>query len=761
MRRSLCSLCLMLSPAIALAQAQPSAPEVEKPAAAVSRHFDVKRATSDIKVDGRLDEQAWADALVFDMPYEWSPGDNVPPPVKTDVLVAYDDKYLYAAFRAYDPNPAEIRAHLMDRDAINTFVQDDHVLLMVDPFNDERRGFQFRVNPMGVQADSIFSQQDGVEDWSFDMIWDSAARITDEGYIIEMAVPLNQIRYPRTSGVQTWGFDVGRSYPRSVRHRIAGVPHLRGNNCILCQVVKVSGFENLKPGRNLEVTPTITANRTDEASVGPAGPGDLEAGDEHVDAGLSARWGITPNMSLSGAVNPDFSQVEADVAQLNVNERFALFFPEKRPFFLEGIDFFSTALDAVFTRTVVDPKWGVKLTGKEGGNAFGVFATEDNVTDLVIPSNQQSQFARLDESVTTSVLRYRRDIGTGSTLGVLYTGRDGDDYHNRVAGLDGFARFSVTDTLRVQYLRSDTQYPGAIAEGFDQPLDAFRGDALFGSYDHNGRDWSWQLVYEDREPEFRADAGFIPRVDIREGRTFLQRQFYGERGRTWYTQINTGFTGRRTEDHSGLLTDEQLALYANVAGPLQSFVEVDVFRNKERFQGVLYEGMNRFSLNFNIQPGALARVTFYAEGGDTVDHDNNQPADDVVLSPTVEMKLGRHFNALFDHTFQRLNVDGGRLFEANLSQLRLIYNFNVRSFVRGIFQYLDLDQTVGLYQPDLQPFIDPKTETFFTQLLFSYKLNPQTVLFLGYSDNRLGLDTFSLTQTDRTFFFKIGYAFVM
>ncbi|MFL6192607.1 MAG: DUF5916 domain-containing protein [Thermoanaerobaculia bacterium] len=756
MRRSLSWLCLLLLPAVSLAQ---TAPEGEKPP--ITRQLSVKRATSDIKVDGRLDEQAWADALVFDLPYEWSPGDNVPPPVKTDVLVTFDDHYLYAAFKAYDPNPAEIRAHLMDRDAVNTLVQDDHVLLMVDPFNDERRGFQFRINPLGVQADSIFSQQDGVEDWSFDMIWDSAGRITGEGYIVEMAVPLNQIRYPRTSGVQTWGFDVGRSYPRSVRHRMAVVPHARGNICILCQVAKITGFESLKPGLNLELTPTITANRTDEARFGPAGPGSLENGDEHVDAGLTARWGVTPSVTLSAAVNPDFSQVEADVAQLNVNERFALFFPEKRPFFLEGIDFFSTPFDAVFTRTVVDPKWGVKVTGKEGANAFGVFATQDDVTDLLIPTNQQTFFARQDEPVTTSVLRYRRDVGAAATLGVLYTGREGTDYHNRVAGLDGFARINLADTLRVQYLRSDTRYPGGIASGFGQPLDAFQGDAFIGAYDHNGRNWSWQLAYEDRASEFRADAGFIPRVDIREGRAYLQRQFYGERGRNWYTQINTGFQGRRTEDHSGQLTDEQLGLFTTVAGPLQSFVEVDYFRNKELFQGVLYEGMNRGFVAFNIQPGAVARIGITAQAGDTVDHDNNQPADDLVIAPNVELKLGRHLNARVDHTLQRLNVDAGRLFEANLSQLRLIYNFNVRSFVRGIFQYLDLDQAVALYQPDLQPFIDPKTETFFTQLLFSYKLNPQTVLFLGYSDNRLGLQSFDLTQTDRTFFFKVGYAFVM
>jgi hypothetical protein len=755
MVRSLCWLCLLLVPAASLAQSSSM------------RHLEVRRATSPVKVDGRLDEPAWSSALVFDVPYEWQPGDNATPPVKTDFLVAYDDDNLYVAWRAFDPRPAEIRAHLMDRDAIDTFVQDDHVLLTIDPFNDERRGFQFRINPLGVQADAVFSQNEGIEDWSFDMIWDSVGRITEEGYVIEAAIPLQQIRLPRAEGAQTqtWGFDVGRSYPRSVRHRISAAPKDRSNSCVLCQVVKVTGFENLEPGRNLEVTPTVTANRNDTARADANGrPVGLESGDEEAEAGVTARWGITPNISLSAAVNPDFSQVEADTAQLEVNERFALFFPEKRPFFLEGIDFFSTPLEAVFTRTIVDPKWGAKVTGKEGANAFGVFVVEDDRNFLTIPSNEQSLSAALDEPVTTSVLRYRRDVGRGSSLGVLYAGREGgregNSYHNRVGGLDGFARFSGADTVRVQYLQADTLYPDEIARGFGQPADGLDGDAFLAQYNHSARDWFWSLAYEDRDPQFRADSGFIPRVDIKESRVQLQRQFWGGR-EDWYTQINVGGGGRRTENHAGQLTDERLNVYSNVSGPLQSLVEVGYSRSKDFFGGRLYEGLNRYSAFFTVQPSGVARLSFSGDFGDTVDFTNNQPADVLVVAPAAELKLGRHVNALVSHTLQRLDVAGGKLFEANLSQLRLIYNFNVRSFVRGIFQYLDLQQNPALYNEEARPFIRPQTETLFTQLLFSYKLNSQTVLFLGYSDNRLGQQEFSLEQTNRTLFFKVGYAWVM
>ncbi len=284
------------------------------------RQLQVRPATSEIVIDGRLEEPAWAQAVRYDLPYEWFPDDNVPAPVETEFLVTYDEARLYVAWICHDPRPAEIRAHLMDRDAIETFIQDDHVVLMLDPFNDERRGFQFRIDPLGVQADAIFSKNEGIEDFSFDMIWASAGRITGEGYVVEVEIPFAQLRFPGTGEAQTWGFDVGRSYPRNVRHRLLAWPRDRNQGCILCQVDKVSGFSGMKPGRNLEPAPTATVIRTDRRDPFPEGG--LSSGAEDTELGLSARWGLTTNFTLSAAVNPDFSQVEADVAQLDVGRPF-------------------------------------------------------------------------------------------------------------------------------------------------------------------------------------------------------------------------------------------------------------------------------------------------------------------------------------------------------------------------------------------------------------------------------------------------------
>jgi hypothetical protein len=727
----------------------------EPPASPLAaRRFEVRPAAGEIRVDGVLDDAGWAGALRWDLPYEWSPGDNVTPPVETDFLVTFDERNLYVAWRCRDPRPAEIRANYMDRDSINTFVQDDHVVLMIDPFDDERRGWQFRINPMGVQADAIFSENEGIEDFSYDLIWESAAKIGPDGWVAEVAIPFSQLRFPREGGPQTWGFDVGRSYPRNVRHRITAWPRDRGRNCLLCQIDKVTGFANLEAGRNVELAPTVTATSLEARQPFP--DGDFESVDEEVEPGLSARWGITSNLSLNAALNPDFSQVEADAAQLSVNERFALFFPEKRPFFLEGVDFFATPVQAIFTRTVVDPEWGLKLTGKERGNAIGVFAARDEHNALILPGNQGSESVFLEgEAVDNSVVRFRRDVFANSTVGVLYAGREGDDYRNRVTGIDANLRFDDSNSVLVQYLASDTRYPNQLAADFGQPTGDFDGDALYLQYQYQSRDWSGTVRWEDYDPGFRADSGFVPRVDLKQLRLLGTRTFWGEAG-DWYDRLALSVSARRAEDHAGQLTDEIFAVSADYFGSLQSVVSVGADRRREYFGGVLHDGMERIQLYGEMQPGGRLKASMYVDGGDQIDYFNNQMGDLLVLNPAIEVKLGRHVNAQLSHTLQRLDVPGGELFEANLSQLRLVYNFNVRAFARAILQYTDVTR-----DPALHPFaVEAETERLFTQFLLSYKLNAQTVFFLGYSDNALGGQDLSLTRTDRTVFAKIGYAFL-
>lgn len=495
---------------LALNLAAPAAEQVPPPA-----HFTITPAVSKIKVDGILDEDVWQKATMMKLPFEQLPGDNTPAPVETECLLTFDRAHLYIAFRCLDPEPGKIRAHLMDRDAIDTFIQDDHISVIIDAFNDERRGFQFRVNPLGVQADANFSELEGYEDFSWDAIWASAGKITDWGYAVEMAIPFNQLRFARTEQAQTWGFSAERSWPRSVRHRMGSYPRDRNRSCLLCQFNKISGFEGISPGRNLEFDPTLTVNRTDAMDMGSFPSGSLATGKAAAEPGITAKWGITPNLILNGTANPDFSQVEADVAQLDVNTRFALYYPEKRPFFLEGADFFLTPVQAIFTRTVADPVWGAKLTGKTGRSALGFFAAQDRINNLIFPSNQGSSATSIDENVFGGVLRYRYDLGQGSTLGLLYTGRAGKDYANHVGGADGFIRLGRSDSLSFQFLGSQTEYPGALARDFGQKEGFFGGFTLQTQFAHRTRNWEAYASYSDLSTGFRADYGFVPRVDVR------------------------------------------------------------------------------------------------------------------------------------------------------------------------------------------------------------------------------------------------------
>ncbi|MFL6290939.1 MAG: DUF5916 domain-containing protein, partial [Thermoanaerobaculia bacterium] len=373
------ALLAMIVPGAPLAAKQGEGKE-GRAAGPVRPPYAVARATSAIKVDGNLDEAAWQAAAVIDLAFETRPAENTAPPVKTECLITHDDDSIYVAFRAHDPDPSQIRAHLSDRDKA---FDDDFVGIVLDPFNDERRAFEFFVNPFGIQMDLFMDDVGGNESETWDAIWTSAGRVTGSGYEVEIAIPFSSLRFPRTEGDQIWGFDALRFYPRNQRHRIASQPMDRNVSCYLCQVSKMAGFAGVTPGLNMELVPTLTATRTDAKP--DAFQDRLAEGDVETEPGITGKWGITPNLTLNAAINPDFSQVEADAAQLDVNTTFALFFPEKRPFFLEGADFFRTPFEAVFTRNVSDPEWGLKLTGKEGKNAVGVFVAQDDRTDFLIP----------------------------------------------------------------------------------------------------------------------------------------------------------------------------------------------------------------------------------------------------------------------------------------------------------------------------------------------------------------------------------------
>ncbi|MGE4188685.1 MAG: DUF5916 domain-containing protein [Thermoanaerobaculia bacterium] len=716
----------------------------------------VTRIATPIRVDGVLDESAWQEGEVVPLAFETDPGENSAPPVATTCRLLYDDERFYVGCHAEDPLPESIRARFTDRDQA---YDGDYLGVRLDPFLDRRRAFEFYVNPLGVQMD-LFRDDlkvrqgggDNSDDTSWDAIWDSAGRITTDGYDVELAIPFTSLRFPTGSDVQTWGIGLLRVRPRRDRLQLSSEPYDRNRNCSVCQLSTVRGFEGISPGRHLELDPTLTVQRVDRREEIPDGP--LEEGSVDIDPGLTLTWGVTPEIIVSAALNPDFSQVEADALQLDVNQQFALFYPERRPFFLEGADLFATPFQIVSTRNVADPDWGAKVTGKTGRNAFGAFVAEDARTSLLIPGSQRSGLAELASGSTDAVVRYRRDLGTNSALGLVATSREGDDYSNQVLGVDGLFRLGAVDSLRFQALGSRSEYPEEVVEAHDQPAGTLEDHALYLAYNHDSRDWRLSATYQDVGRDFRADLGFLPQVDRRYGKALVEHTWWAAPDARWL-RFSLGVDSSRTDDQEGEPLERLNELWVIYRGR-REFSFFTQFADRERTIGGIRFEERYVEGQTSIRPSGSLQLHLGWSVGDDVDLDELRPADQLTLSPGFTLELGRHLRAELEHRYQRLEIDEGWLFTAQLTELRLIWQFNLRSFVRAILQHRDLARDPDLYSAE----IEASSRRLFSQLLYSYRLNPQTVLYVGYSDTQLESDRFDMLPVDRALFVKVGYAWL-
>ncbi|HEX6992967.1 MAG TPA: carbohydrate binding family 9 domain-containing protein [Gammaproteobacteria bacterium] len=710
----------------------------------------VPHITGSYRIDGVLDDEIWSSALTFDLLIETNPRENVPAPVATRGYIVENGTTLLVAFDAKDPNPEQIRAYLRDRDSA---FNDDFVGIVIDTFDDQRRAFEFFVNALGVQMDLIQDDVQRNEDDSWDAIWESAGTINDDGYTVEMAVPFSQLRFRRGAAEQTWALDMIRIYPREDRTLLSISPRERGRNCYLCQLPKIRGFANAEPGRNLEIVPSLTAARTDARD---AASGQLQAGSTDEEVGVTISWGITPDVTANLALNPDFSQVEADVAQLDVNNQFSLFFPETRPFFLDGADYFATPINAVFTRTVADPDVGVKLTGRSPTSTYGVFLAEDAVTTLLFPGPLGSSNDLLEQSNRVFVGRYAHAFGeNASTLGMLVTSRSGDDYRNELAGIDGRIRISDRHNVRFQYLESETEYPEEVASRFDQPHGVFDGDGLSIDYDFDTREWWVEAGFDKADPGFRADSGFVAQVGYEETGFGFGRTWHGDGERFW-NQLRVGTYAERAEDAAGQLLERRHSIWFSFNGPLQSYFEIGRNDREQFWNGTLYDTDNAYVYG-QFRPGGALYFSLNVNRGKQIDFANSRRADQLRVDPSLDLNVGRHMLLRLRHSLLQLDSeDGERIFDAQLSDARLTWQFNLRSFLRFTVQRQHVKRNLALFAA---PDTHSHSLTMGSQLLYSYKVNPQTVFFIGYSDNYIDDDRYDdLTSTDRTYFVKLAYA---
>lgn len=712
-----------------------------------NNHYRIPKVDSKINTDGILDEEVWKKALVLKLEYEVNPGENIPPPVQTDVLLAYNKTHLFIAFRAYDPEPSKIRARLSDRDNLGT---QDWVAVVLDTFDDDRRSFDLFCNPLGIQTDSIGVSNDDASQW--DAIWDSGGKINAKGYFVEMSVPFSSLRFQRKDGDQVWGFDAVRSYPRNVRHHIGAFPHDRNNNCYLCQSIKLIGFQGVKSGKNLEFDPTLVGYLSKARESGNSGP---FIKDKKLEPGITAKWGFTPNLTFSATANPDFSQVEADALKLDINKPFALYYSEKRPFFTEGSDFFNSPLNIVYTRTIRAPSWGLKLTGKEDKNTIGAYFVRDTLTNLIFPGTQYSNATSMPLNSTATVLRYRRDIGNKYTIGAHFTNREGDDYYNRVLSVDGNLRLTSKDQIQFQIIGSATRYPDEVALEFDQQLNQFNDKAFKLFYYHNTRNLDCYAGYNDIGKNFRADLGFIPQAGYRCIYTGLSYLWIAK-PRQWWTEFMLEGDYQQDIDHSGELLMRKAHITFKYRGPLNMFSLFNFEYKRESYNGLFFDQKQLF-IHHRFKPNGNMIIYHNFLLGDRIDYANTRLGKRFWANHGIQYNIGLHLRLTLDHTLERMRVNSQRLYNAHQGEMRLTYQFNKRMFLRGILQYVDYRFNNSTYINE----VDPVYRNVFTQILFSYKINPQTVLYLGYTDKYTGFNKTNLPLTDRKLFLKIGYALVM
>ncbi|MFH1865868.1 MAG: carbohydrate binding family 9 domain-containing protein [Candidatus Eisenbacteria bacterium] len=709
----------------------------------------IPKIANDVKIDGVLDEAVWERALVMGVNNEVRPGNNIPAPVETDMLLAYSETHFYVAFRAYDPDPSRIYAHLCDHDEM---WNDEWVVIGIDTYNDQRGGYEFACNPLGIQGDTASGVHGDGNSW--DGIWDSAGKIFDWGYSVEMAIPFSSLRFQRVDGDQIWGVDAVRSYPREVRRHISLYPRDRDDNCYRCQMDKLVGFEGATPGRNIEIDPTVSA-AVSQFREGDSPPyGEFMDAEENFDVGVTARWGITPNTTLSTYVNPDSPQVEPDAFQLDVNRRYALNYEEKRPFFLES----SGAFNSFYSRAIVSPAWAAKITDKAGDNTFGALVARDELTSLIIAGNQGSSDTVLDLESTATALRYARDVGDMSSISTYYNGREGDGYHNRVAGAETEFWFTDNDKIEVQVEGSYTQYPDAVLEDPEierQPASEFYDRSYQIETGHFTSGLDVYANYTDVGDNFRTDLDYMPHVGYRHLETGAGRTWQRESG-SWWTMLNLGGCYNYQEFQDGTKSTRGSNFWMNYQGPKQSFADISGWFGTTAFAGKEFD---TWELNFDagFWPSSALFAFIDASYGETIDYRNASIGHRFSAGPHVELKLGSGLSSELGHAYEHFTEEGDNLYTANVSFLKTVYQFNRRMFVRGILQYRDT-----AYNTDYYPANWPEQrEQLSSQVLLSYKVNPQTVFFLGYSDSHEGNQDIDLTQSGRTLFAKIGYAWVL
>lgn len=693
----------------------------------------------------------------------------------TEVYLGYDDKQFYAVFVCFDSDPGKIRARLGRRDQI---FDDDYVEIDLDTFHDHHRAYQFWSNPLGVQLDNIWTEGQG-PDFSFDTVWQSQGQLTEQGYVVWMAIPFDSLRF-KPAPEQTWGLILWRVIPR-LSEEINWPGVYLSLDGLLSQEGTLDGISGISPGRNFQLVPYGFARS--HRALDTQDPNQVHFLSDKLDpqAGLDAKFILKDSFVLDVAVNPDFSQVESDEPQITLNRRFEVYFPEKRPFFLENAGYFNTPINLLFTRRIADPQFGARLTGKRGPYSLGILLADDEAPGKSVPAGDPL----FGKKATVGVFRLQRDFSRQSTLGVIYTDRELAGSFNRVGGLDGHFKLNSNWAAAFQGVTSSTRL-----------LDGSRlaGPAYKGYLRQTGRHLYYDLEFDDRSPGFSADLGFL--TDNQITRPFLRsRNITGPNMRTdmrsvsqyalyqfrpqnkWLISWGPSVLLDGMWDHSGARLD---AFHdVGMMFELPGFTYVEVFQTADRellrakdFTSLaenqaFSHRQNGFYVGSQIVPQVSLAAQFTRGTGINFHPPEGLPPGlgnvtdanlGVTLRPLTPLRVENSY--LLERLTDR--AGGASIFNNHIIRSNWNWQFNRELSLRVILQYNSV-----LANPALTALETSKN--FNADFLFTYLVNPWTALYIGYNSNHQNVDLLTsptgtqLVHTDgflndaRQFFVKFSY----
>lgn len=737
--------------------------------------FVVPKFATPPVIDGKLDDEIWKSAVELKDFIQFQPGDRTPASKQTEVFFGYDERNLYIGIHAFD-EPDKVRATVAQRDQI--FDNEDSVLIILDTFNDLRRAYLLGFNPLGIQGDGILTENgsNGTNtDTNLDILMESKGTMLADGWSVEVKIPFKSLRYTAGKG-KFWGINAVRQIPRFNHEQDSWAPINQNVTGVLAQSGKLTGLDEIKTERTLEIVPTLTVKETGRRlnqtkfSNPPIKP----------DFGFTAKYSLSPNVTLDAAVNPDFADVEADAPVVEANQRFPIYFDEKRPFFLEGVDIFKTPIAAVNTRQVQNPDAALKLTGKIGKNSFGIMAAMDDP----ISGNPNKDKAYI------GVLRFKRDFGKESHYGFLATSYNFPNKHNQLGGFDFRWKIDDTRILEGQVLGTTSR------NYFYNPIldqSNYRtGNAMIYTYQYsdNKKLSGWGIGGTGRTHDYRADVGFTRRTNTNEfdGYKYWSSDpkpnaFLIKRNINFNISLSHDFQGRFQNLNTNLNGNVNLKSNLNIGAGwyigAEKLIEEE-FGPKRLLarQGAFFGAADRFTpqtggwawfnktvnkrflinANFNLD---LYTFDFDFGGGDKFPRVS--PAALANSNNPLDPGAGRQFNFSVGSDIKPTD---SLSFSLNFNKTKLVRNdTKLTAFDSNIVQFKTTYQLSRFVFLRARVDYDSLSNHLLGQYTFGWTPSPGKAFYVGYNDHWAyhGFDFNprmpGFAQLDRTFFIKFSYLF--